>query len=496
MSDQHHQASDEERLLLTSSPSTYDGSSAKQVPHKAHHNRAGLSPLRFRLICLSVWSCTLLGALDGTLVATLLTDIGSSFQASNQASWLGTAYLLSQCCFTPIYGRLSDLIGRRAAHLTAVTSFALGTALCAISPNMETLIFARCIQGIGGGGLQSVGAIIMTDLVDLRRRGLYQVSGSLFVTSVLLMLLRGMQTLLSGMSVCQDVITYAKHQPRLGGALGGPVGGYISDLVGWRTAFIVQLPLLAIAATLIFTQVRIPHPDVPPPPSRSRSGTSSPFVKQKPDRRANIARIDYLGSLTLVLAVGSLLISISFKTSSIKSSGDDYRWSDPLIWVFLVASAFATTAFILVEGYYAPEPILPLRMLTRRTPFAVALSSLTMVTSQFSILYNIPLYFSAVRLESASVAGSHVLPYSIMIGIGSLSIGWIIRLTGKYRWVTILSAVIIVASSVMLLTWDARSPAWITWIAQTGSGFGYAGVLTGSIVALMTNVAIEGKGET
>ena len=146
------------------------------ISSKGHHNLAGLSTLRFRLICLSTWSCAFLAAFDGTVVATLISDIGSSFDASNQASWLGTAYLLSLCCFTPIYGRLSDMIGRRAALLLALTFFTIGTVLCGIAPSMWFLTGARCIAGMGGGGLLSVPVIIMSDLVDLRRRGLYQVS--------------------------------------------------------------------------------------------------------------------------------------------------------------------------------------------------------------------------------------------------------------------------------------------------------------------------------
>lgn len=97
-------------------------------------------------------------------VATLLTDIGSSFNKSHMASWLGTSYLLSVCCFTPIYGRLSDIIGRRGAMFVALITFGAGTILCGIAPSMETLIAARALAGMGGGGLTSVGSIIVTDL--------------------------------------------------------------------------------------------------------------------------------------------------------------------------------------------------------------------------------------------------------------------------------------------------------------------------------------------
>lgn len=163
------------RLLNTSQQPYSTPEPGSDAHPKPHHNLAGLSPLKFRIVCISLWSCTFLASFDSTVVATLLSPIGSYFHASNQASWLGTAYLLSLCCFTPMYGRFSDL-SRRVAFMTALFCFTLGTALCGVAPSMYTLIGARCVAGIGGGGIPSVSTIIMTDLVDLRHRGLYQVS--------------------------------------------------------------------------------------------------------------------------------------------------------------------------------------------------------------------------------------------------------------------------------------------------------------------------------
>lgn len=148
--------------------------SSEQDGPKRHHNLAGLPAWRFRVICASVWSCSFLCSLDSTIVATLLVPIGSSFHASELSSWLGTAYLLSLCCFTPIYGRLADMIGRRAGYLVAMAFFTFGTALCAVAPSMYWLIAARLIAGMGGGGIQTMSTIIMTDLVSLRRRGTFQ----------------------------------------------------------------------------------------------------------------------------------------------------------------------------------------------------------------------------------------------------------------------------------------------------------------------------------
>jgi len=103
-------------------------------------------------ILAGVWSPVLLGAFDGTVVATLLTPIGSQFKASNQASYIGTSYLLSVCCFTPLYGRLADILGRKGAMLLALSLFGSGTILCGFAPSMGALIAARAVAGMGGGG--------------------------------------------------------------------------------------------------------------------------------------------------------------------------------------------------------------------------------------------------------------------------------------------------------------------------------------------------------
>jgi MFS family permease len=122
-------------------------------------------------ILAALWSGVFLGALDGTLphplvitrhsyipittgtiVATLLSPIGAYFNRSNQSSYIGTAYLLSVCCFTPLYGRLSDILGRKGAMLLALSLFGSGTLLCGVAPSMDVLIAARAIAGMGGGG--------------------------------------------------------------------------------------------------------------------------------------------------------------------------------------------------------------------------------------------------------------------------------------------------------------------------------------------------------
>lgn len=150
-----------------------------EVPvENAHFNLVGLSAFDFWVLCGSMWSCSFLASFDGTIVATLLGPISSSFNASDLGSWLGTSYLLSVCCFTPIYGRLCDIVGRQRSMLIALSFFSLGNVLCAVAPSMECLIAARMVAGIGGGGLTSVGSTIMSDIVPISYRGIWQGFGN------------------------------------------------------------------------------------------------------------------------------------------------------------------------------------------------------------------------------------------------------------------------------------------------------------------------------
>jgi MFS family permease len=137
-----------------------------------------------------------------------------------------------------------------------------------------------------------------------------------------------------------------------GAGLGGPLGGYINDTFGWRTAFYFQIPLLVAASVLVLYHVHIVLPKAPL------------TIKQK------LLQIDWLGSLTLVLFVGSLLLGLSLKTT------EDLAWKDPRVWGLIVGSSVAFVGFVFAEAKVSPQPIMPLRLLMSRTPLAVALTNL------------------------------------------------------------------------------------------------------------------------
>ncbi|KAF5363586.1 hypothetical protein D9756_000549 [Leucocoprinus leucothites] len=319
--------------LLEESPPSYHTANDvdEAIPEpEADSDPQPLNQFSRRDICwilAGLWSAVLLGAFDGTVVATLLTPIGSEFNASNQSSYIATSYLLSVCCFTPLYGRLADILGRKGAMLLALTLFGSGTILCGMAPSMSFLIISRAIAGMGGGGYFSRTADDdrLTDMqLSLKHYGFR---------------LHPAETALFG----------------LGAGLGGPLGGWA--------------PILAFSFILVIVKVNIRLP----------SEIQNQPLSEK------LRRVDVLGSITLVMAVGFLLLGFSLKTT------EELAWSHPLIASLLSSSVVFGFVFVYVEKHWAPYPVMPLRLMTQRTPLAVSISNLLTSMTAFSMLYNVPL---------------------------------------------------------------------------------------------------------
>ncbi|EPT03548.1 hypothetical protein FOMPIDRAFT_1158252 [Fomitopsis schrenkii] len=436
----HRDHSESRPLLVDSRPasscSNHSGVTTPQEPEAvAPLNKVSRSDLHW--ILAGLWSAVFLGAVDGTIVATLLAPIGSYFNESNRSSYIGTSYLLSVCCFTPLYGRLSDILGRKGAMLLGLSFFGVGTFLCGLAPSMDGLIIARAIAGMGGGGVMTVSSIAVTDLIPLRQRGLYQ----------------GMTNILFG----------------LGAGLGGPLGGWLNDTFGWRSAFLFQMPILLFSFALVTAKVNIVLPD----------------EVQQQSLQARIRRIDYLGSFTLVGTVGCLLLGFSLKST------EELPWSSPLIWGLFLASVVWCILFVLVETHWSQYPVMPMRLVKQRTPLAVSLACFFGSVAAFSALYNVPLYFSAVRLNSSTDAGLHLLPHSVAISTGSVFAGWVMRRTGKLYTLTLVSCFMTVIAASMLVFWNGNTSWWHLWFDIVPQGLGMASVITTTLIAMIASVVKE-----
>ncbi|RPD55294.1 vacuolar amino acid permease [Lentinus tigrinus ALCF2SS1-7] len=383
-------------------------------------------------ILAGIWVGTFLSSLNTTLVATLLPSISSEFNKAHQASWLGTAYLLATCTFTPLYGRLSNVMGRRGANQVAVFFAGLGVAACGFAPNMEMLIAARFLGGLGGGGIFTTATIITSDMYSLRNRGLTQGVAAVFNS--------------------------------MGMGLGGPLGGFIADRLGWRWAFLLQLPLFAISFTLTSVYLRYVTP------GRSKS------------TKAVLKRIDYAGSATLLGAVLSVLIFLSMRFS------EEHPWSSPTVYGPLTSAVVFAMLFVYVELMVAPEPILAPFLLKEKIPVLVGISNFLVATCNFTIMYNFPTWFQTVLLTSASEAGAHLIPNGVSISAGSLFAGWVMHRTGKYRHLNLIFGLFPFVAAVLLSLMREDSHPIVLWISIIPAGFGNAVVLQTMLIALLAHL--------
>ncbi|KIY46255.1 MFS general substrate transporter [Fistulina hepatica ATCC 64428] len=408
-------SSEREPLL----PRNNDTESNVEEP-KQRHGPRDISRSQRYAILLGLFSATFLSVF--TLVPTMLPSISSDFKKSNQASWLGTAYLLATCTFTPLYGRLSNAMGRRGANQLAIAITALGTLLCGLSQNMESLIASRFLAGIGGGGIFTTTTIALSDMYSLRSRGLAQ----------------GVNSVFNG----------------LGMGLGGPIGGLVTDWLGWRWAFLIQMPFFVFSFTMTTFNLRYVLP-----------------TQKKKSTVAVLKRIDYLGSLTLLIAVGSALVFLSTRYNSL------YPWSHPFVVAPLVSTFVAAIIFVLIELFVAPEPVMAPFLLRQRIPVLVSTSNFFVGACNFSVTYFFPMWFQTVLLTSASTAGLHLMPNSVSMSLGSLFAGGMMHRTGRYKALNMIFGIFPFIATILIYRMREDSGPIQSWLSIIPLGFGNAVVM-------------------
>lgn len=356
------------------------------------------------LVLGSVWLGCFLAALDSTIIATLSAPISNSFQSFSLLSWLASSYFISNAAFQPLSGRLTDILGRRTGLIFSNICFAAGNLICGLAQEEWTMILGRVVAGMGGGGLNAIATFVGSDLVPLRKRGMWQGFGNL---------------------------VYG-----LGAGLGGVFGGWINDVWGWRVAFLVQVPLTVLSGLLVFFTIHIP-------------------VKQSD--QSIWQRIDFLGAFSLITSLVLLLLGIN-------SGGNIVPWNHPLVLVSLPLSAVSLLVFIYVEAYHASEPVIPVRLLLDRTVLSACFTNWFTTMSQFAIIFYGPIYFQVKGL-STTAAGARLIPQSIGLGIGSVGSGLIMRATGRYYFLSMGIQAITLIALVMFATLQLATPSWESVIA-------------------------------
>jgi EmrB/QacA subfamily drug resistance transporter len=377
----------------------------------------------------------LLAALDQTIVSTALKRIVEDFNGLEHYTWVVTAYLLTSTASTPLYGKISDLYGRRPVFQFAIITFLIGSFAAGAATSMTQLIAFRAVQGLGAGGLMSLTFVIIGDIISPRERGKYQ--------------------------------GYFGGVWGLSSVAGPLLGGYFSDhaqilgVTGWRWIFYINLPF-GIAA-LIITSISLHIPKV----KREHS-------------------IDYLGALLLVSGVSSLLLGISVY-------GPQDGWKTSKTLASLAVALVLILLFIFQESR-AKEPILPLTLFKNHTFSVTSVMAFIIGAGMFGAIIMLPLYLQVVKGDSATSAGLKLIPF--MIGIVTMSIvsGKMITKHGHYKRFPIIGLALMTVGLAMLSTLTESTPFWQLSIYSIliGAGLGFS--MQTVVIALQNAVDFKDLG--
>jgi EmrB/QacA subfamily drug resistance transporter len=336
--------------------------------------KAPLTPSEVRTILMSLMLTMFLAALDQTIVATALPTIGRQFQDVSNLSWVITAYLLASTAVAPVFGTLSDIYGRRAMIVAALSLFVVGSILCAVAPNMPVLIVARGLQGLGGGGIMPIVQTVISDVVTPRERGQYQ-------------------AYFSGVWMAAGI--------------GGPViGGVFAEHLHWSMIFWINVPLgLASLALLLPKMAKIPT-----------------FHRRR--------KIDWLGGLLLMAAAVVFMLVLTW-------GGNRYLWLSPVIIAMVGASVALAFAFVW-HARNADEPFLPLSLMGGTVaPYAMAAGGCAM-GAMLGLTVHLPLYYEVVYHLSASEAGLALIPLAAVSTMGAAIAGQTMARAKHYKRVAII----------------------------------------------------------
>jgi len=372
--------------------------------------KAPLTPSEVRTILMSLLLTMFLAALDQTIVATALPTIGRQFHDVSNLSWVITAYLLASTAVAPVFGTLSDIYGRRAMIIAALSLFIAGSVLCALAPNMVVLILARGLQGLGGGGIMPVVQTVISDVVSPRERGQYQ--------------------------------AYFSGVWMLAG-LGGPVlGGVFAEHLHWSMIFWINVPLAVAALALLLPKM-----------------AKLPVYHR-------MREVDWLGGVLLMASAVVFMLVLTW-------GGNRFAWLSPTILAMLGASVGLALSFVWHAGR-ADEPFLPLSLIGGRVvPYAM-LAGGCALGAMVGLTVHLPLYYEVVYHLSASEAGLGLIPLAAVSTFGAAIAGRTMARVKHYKRVAIVGTSVATLAGIPLTLTTPSLWGLLALLSIFGIGLGTA----------------------
>ncbi|KAI1370172.1 MFS general substrate transporter [Hypoxylon crocopeplum] len=374
--------------------------------------------LRLALLMTSIFIGMFLVALDKLIISTAIPQITNEFHSINDIGWYGTAYLLTNCAFLLVFGKIYSFLNVKATFLSAVVLFEVGSAVCGAAPNSIAFVIGRAIAGLGAGGIQSGVFVIIVYAVPLSRRPLYQ----------------GLFGAVYGIS----------------SVLGPLVGGAFTTNATWRWCFYINLPLGGIVLVFVFFLLRVP----------SESNTMDTVTHK-------LQQLDAEGLIALIPGVISLCLALQW-------GGFTYNWSDGRIIALLVLAFVLLIIFVLIQIWKPERATVPPHIFVQRSIFSGFFVSCCLGSHQTLLLYYLPIWFQAVKGDSAVESGIHLLPQVLALVVASILTGVLTSRVGYYTPFLILGICITAVGAGLLTTLriDTTVGQWIGYQILYGWGFG------------------------
>jgi EmrB/QacA subfamily drug resistance transporter len=373
-----------------------------------------------------------LAALDQTIVSTAIKTIGNDLNNLTAQAWVTTAFLITSTIAAPLFGKLSDIYGRKRLFMLAIVIFVIGSALCGLAQSMYELAGFRAFQGIGAGGIMPLALAVIGDIIPPRERARYQ---------------GYMMAVFASASV-------------LGPVLGGLLSGTDSILgvAGWRWIFYINVPIAAFALVVIAKVLHLDH------------------VRRE-------RRIDWWGSVLLAVGLVPLLVAAE--------QGQSWGWSSPRSFACYLIGAAGLVLFVWVQRRMGDDALLPLRLF-RSSTFSVASAQVTIIgMAMFGGLSVLPLYLQIVKGASPTKSGLLLLPLVAGLMLSSLGSGQLIARTGRYKIFPVIGSVLMVVGMSLMITIGADTALWQTDIYMAVFGIGL-GLNMQSLVLAMQNAVPAG----
>ncbi|CAI7594497.1 unnamed protein product [Penicillium discolor] len=374
-------------------------------------------------------------ALDNTILSTAVPKITEQFNSLGDISWYASAYLLTTCAVTLPFGKVYTYYSTKWTYMVALGLFELGSLICAVTPTSKGLIFGRAIAGVGSGGLSPGALLVLANSVPLHRRALY--FGIIGSTS-------GIATI-----------------------TGPLLGGLLTDHVSWRWCFWINLPfgvLTGLVILLFFKDSTSPKPKI--------------------SRLGQLKRMDPLGILAFIPAVVSLLLCLQW-------GGTKYSWGNARIIILFVLFGILGFAWCIIQVWQQDNATVPPRLLKNRNVLGAVIHATFLGGSFFIFGYYLPIWFQAVKENSASESGINNLPMVVAMIVSSALAGLLVNIVGYYTPLMFAGSAFLAIGSGLCTTFQVNSghPQWIGYqvILGIGAGLGFQQ----SINALQTVLPLQ-----